>query len=82
MRCLDIRNHFRNLDTGNGKKGRERGNSLLFSVFGTRTVVFQIAIPWNFLKTSSSSYHVSYSAKHFIMPGIIIFMVSPKGKGT
>jgi hypothetical protein len=25
------------------------GNSLLFSVFGTRTVVFQIAIPRNLL---------------------------------
>jgi len=46
-----------------GGRGQNGGNSLLFSVFGTRTVVFQIAIPRNLLKTSSSSYHVSYSVQ-------------------
>lgn len=63
-------NHFRNLDEHNsGNGGREQGiwrdggNLLLFSVFGTGTVVFQIAIPWNLLKTSSSSYHVPHSVQ-------------------
>ena len=46
-----------------GGRGQNGGNSLLFSVFGTRTVVFQIAIPRNLLKTSSSSYHISYSVQ-------------------
>jgi hypothetical protein len=50
-----------------GKRGREGGNLLLFSVFGTRTVVFQIAIPWNLLKASSSSYHVSYSVQSILL---------------
>jgi hypothetical protein len=45
------------------EEGRGIESALLFGVFGTRTAVLQITIPWNLLKTSSSSYPIPYPAQ-------------------
>jgi hypothetical protein len=90
MRCLKIEKLVRNyvhLKMVNSsifmrerERERERSDALFLCVFWARAIMLQIAIPRNLLKTSSSSYHVPYSAQsialsiksYFLNPGMFV----------